>query len=140
MKDKGLPMRFVLTDVSSIKTTRSGLSAMAETRWVNQSARACFTRAFRLSSAMSDFFICKSQPAEHLINARDRGPHTMGVFQRSLQFFQGYIRVLCHQFGQKVLIRSQPSLTGLARIGLRREALSRPDLMRKTGSRGRRYQ
>src|SRR5690606_33887990 len=56
MERPRIRVRLVLTDVSSMKTTRSGIALIAGTRCANQSARERFTLARLRSSAMRLFF------------------------------------------------------------------------------------
>ena len=101
----------------SATATAAVRRAMQDMRWVSQSTRARLTLARLRSSAMRLFFIRIAQPFERLIDARDRGPHPMGMRQRPLQLCQRDIGILMDKFDQKTVegaSRLRPVLRGFA--------------------------
>lgn len=59
-------VRFVFTEVSSMKTTRSGRADTAGIRCLNQVSRCCLTLVRRRSAATSDFFVRIAELAKEL--------------------------------------------------------------------------
>lgn len=66
-------LRFVFTEVSSIKTTRSGCAVTAGIRRLNQSSRCRLTLDRRRSAASSDFFCAYNRACEGTCRSRSGG-------------------------------------------------------------------
>lgn len=95
-------VRLVFTDVSSIKTTRSGCFDTAGMRCLNQSLRCRLTLARRRSVATSDFFICVAQFAKELANGVGVRLNARRGKQGCTQLGHRDVAILRDDFGKEV--------------------------------------
>jgi hypothetical protein len=98
-------VRFVFTEVSSMKTSRSGCRRMKERRRSSQSRRASFTRTRCCSDATSGFSIADTEPLEQRCDRRVVNLHALGHDQRIAQLVERDITVLGDQIFEKGLMR-----------------------------------
>ena len=128
-------VRFVFTDVSSIKTTRSGCFDTAGMRCLNQSSHCRLTSARRRWVASSDSFICVAKLAEKLANSVGVRPNVRRVKKSGTQLGHCDVAILRDDFGKEVSMRVQfaPAFWSALRRGFR---LARP-LYRKRPSHSR---
>lgn len=127
----------VLTEVSSMNTSRSGIACAAGRRCVIQSARARATSGRRCSSATSDFFVCETETSQGAGQRSLVGVHALRLGQGTLQFTQGDVGVLPNHFQKEVLAGPElpPTRRAPALRGPNRRTRADPLGQTRTGSR-----
>ena len=103
-------VKFVFTDVSSIKTTRSKCFDTAGMRRLTQSSRCRLTLAWRRSVATSDFFIRVAQLAKELTDGVGVRPNALCVKQGCTQLGHRDVTILLDDLGKEAQMRVQLAL------------------------------
>src|SRR6056297_2014499 len=131
-------VRFVFTDVSSIKTTRSGCFDTAGMRCLNQFSRCRLTLARRRSVATSDFFIRVAQLAKELADGVGVRLNPRCVKQGCTQLGHRDVSVLRDDFGKEAQMQVQLALAFRPTLPSCLSPTRASDRKRPTRSRGRR--
>jgi hypothetical protein len=103
-------VRFVFTEVSSMKTTRSDRADTAGMRCLNQSSRCRLTLIRRRSAATGDFFVCITELAKKLAYRIRVRAHAGRVMPGRRQFRHCDVSILRDDFCKETAMGIELSL------------------------------
>lgn len=131
-------VRLVFTEVSSIKTTRSGCADTAGIRCLNQSSRCRLTLVWRRSPATSDFFVRVAELAKEFADRIRICSHAGCIMQGGRQFRHRDVAILLDNFGEETAVRIGFSLALGTTLRSRADLPDTSDCKSQTYPRGRR--
>ena len=113
-------VRFVFTEISSMKTTRSGWADTAGMRCLSQSSRCRRRLGRRRAAATSDFFVCIAELTKELADRIRVRLHAGCIMQGRCQFRHRDVAILRNDLGKegamrvKLSLALEPALRGCA--------------------------
>lgn len=131
-------VRFAFTDVSAMKTTRSGCTDTAGRRCLNQLSRCRLTLARRRLAATSDFFWCIAKLAKDLTNRAWVRPYAGRIVQGRGHLRHRDVAILRNDSGEDATMRVKLPLAFGATLRSRARSTSPPDRKPPTRPGGRR--